>query len=642
MKQWLAAILVLVSVLVLCACNGERPAVTTEPVKPTEPAEPAADFQGLVLKAPSKVAIILYSGFKEGAAVMPTETCTEAGYTYRCYAGLEGAYRYQSVCPGYYTTTKNVVVEPEDNQKRTLVEVVPEKMAGNGWEPDEVSLFADTLVQGAFSDDISQWPEYADAFTTPWFTQSHAAHQMTTQDQLEEYLRSLDDGEDDLYLYSAGTGGTYSQNIPLVVLTTEDLSGADTLEKMALALDNGKPTILYRGQIHGNEPAGGEAALAVITLLDGKWGHYLDQMNVCVIPRGNPDSAKDFYRNVGATIDPNRDSLQIKTMEVAAFQKLSMLLLPSLIIDSHEYQAHTDTKTIGDDILVGVGYTTESTAPFRELGMELADRIFGAVKEQGMVARFYEDYINSINAAVSRAYASHQGTPFILIESRGIGIGTQLYARRIFSHVVSVESLLTYVGENGKKLMDTAAAERDAIIRSGSVYGENNRITLESGVQPVESRKQTVSAYDQMTGQRVDVTVTPKERGVIARDVAPPTAYVIPAGMSFTSGVLQRMEQHDIAYTFIPEGSTVLLRQYGKDSLLEENAVTFPEGAYVMCRNQIQGRILCQLMEPQVPDHGTSKSTLVNQGAIPKLEGGEYPLYGYVHDLNGQGFIDIK
>ena len=47
-------------------------------------------------------------------------------------------------------------------------------------------------------------------------------------------------------------------------------------------------------------------------------------------------------------------------------------------------------------------------------------------------------------------------------------------------------------------------------------------------------------------------------------------------------------------------------------------------------------------MEPQVPDHGTSKSTLVNQGAIPKLEGGEYPLYGYVHDLNGQGFIDIK
>ena len=104
---------------------------------------------------------------------------------------------------------------------------------------------------------------------------------------------------------------------------------------------------------------------------------------------------------------------------------------------------------------------------------------------------------------------------------------------------------------------------------------------------------------------------------------------------------MELMDKHGITYTFIPKGSKVMLQQYGEKGLLEETKVTFPEGAYVFCKNQIQGFNLSQLMEPQIEDHGTTKGTLVAQNII-HLEKGKYPIYRYIRDLNENGFIDYK
>ena len=627
MKRLICLTLSLIMVLGLCACGGE-----------TAP----QGFQGLVLKAPSDVRVSLLAGFEEGLAVKPAETYTEEGYTYYRYTGLEGAYRCQTTGLGYYDTIKNIPVSQADNQKETLVDVTPAKKVSTGWEAESVQIFADTLLKGALSDDIAQWPEYQSVFTTPWFTEEHADHQTTTQAQMEAYLTSLDDQDDNLYLYSTGISSTFRNDIPMAVLTESDLSGVTTLEEAAKVLDNGKPTLLFRCQLHGNEPAAGEAGLAVVMLLDSAWGKYLEKINVCVVPRGNPDSAQNFIRNVAGSTDPNRDSLRIRTEEVENYMNLCQLLTPEVIVDGHEFQCHVvDEQVEGGDMLVGAGYTQENTAAFRKVGLEIAAEIFTGIQENGLECRYYSNAVNSINANVSRNYASNQGTLFFLLESRGIGMGTMLYPRRVVSHVIALERILDYISQDTEKILSTVAAEQQYIIDSGSVYSEEHKIAIKTEETPSEELAHPGVIYDQITGETKNVTVTPLERLELSRYVIAPTAYVIPAGESFTKNVLELMDQHGITYTFIPKGSKVMLQQYGEKELLEETKVTFPEGAYVFCKNQIQGFNLSQLMEPEIEDHGSTKGTLVAQNII-RLENGKYPIYRYIHDLNEKGFIDYQ
>lgn len=626
MKRRIPLILAFLMICNLVGCGGKTP--------PQAP-------NGLVLKAPADVRVMLTSGFEGGLPVAPAETYEEDGnlLCYR-YEGLEGPYRIQTAGLGYYSVTRNIVMEA--GQSKTL-NVTPEKMAGTGWEPESVQLFTDALRTEAFCDDLSQWPEYADVFTTPWFTQSHARHQITTQTQLEDYLKSLDDQQDDLYLYSIGTSGTYRQDIPMAVLTKTDLSGAATLEDVAKALKNGKPTVLYRAQIHGTEPASGEAALAVISLLDNRWNPYLDKINLCIIPRSAPDSAQNFTRYVGGSIEPNQDCLRLKTAEVECYIGVSTLLQPEVVIDGHEYQCHVpDSVVEGGDILVGLGYTVENTPDFRKVALEIAEKVFAATKENGLTSRYYTDLVSTgNNANGARSYAANMGSLFFLHESRGIGMGTDLYPRRIISHVTAVEALLNYISGNPQKIIDTVAAERANIIQQGSVYREDQRLPIEIKSRPNEALAHRAKTYDQLTGQMVEVTVIPKEMDDVVSSVSAPTAYVIPAGESFAERVCKRLDQQGIAYTFIPKGSKVLLQQYSETGLLEETAVTFPEGAYAICRNQVQGRNLYHLMELEVPCHGETKGTLVAQGMIDP-ENGVYPLYRYIHDLNEQGFIDYR
>ena len=189
--------------------------------------------------------------------------------------------------------------------------------------------------------------------------------------------------------------------------------------------------------------------------------------------------------------------------------------------------------------------------------------------------------------------------------------------------------------------MDTVAAERAAIIQNGSIYAEDNRIMLEAKSNPNPELTYGVTTFDQLTGQKIQVENTPKEMMEITQSVIAPTAYVIPAEESFTKNVLKLLDQHGILYTLIPKGSKVSLQQYSEGGLLEETTVSFPNGAYVICKNQIQSKNLSQLMEPVFPTHGETKGTLVAQGMID-AEKGKYPLYRYIHNLNEEGFIDYK
>ena len=101
--------------------------------------------------------------------------------------------------------------------------------------------------------------------------------------------------------------------IPLLIFARPPASGGD-LQK------NGRPTVLIIGQQHGNEPAGGEAALALAAELaadsaNRSGSKWLDRVNVLIVPRANPDGAHHFVRGLVNGADVNRDHLLLSTPE---------------------------------------------------------------------------------------------------------------------------------------------------------------------------------------------------------------------------------------------------------------------------------------------------------------------------------------
>ena len=639
MKRFFSFLAVFAMVFsLLSGCNGEP--------RPTEPMDPVPDtFQGLVLTVEPGVNVTLYSGFEEGTPIQPSQVYQEETRHYYCYSGLFGAYCCKAGGAGRYTVIQNISMTQEKANTKTVMDVTPGKTTGKGWESPTVTLFTQELLENGWRSDVSMWPDYAEGFATPYFTEEHGEHQMTTQAQLEAYLQGLDDQDDDLYLYNTGYSGMYHHQIPMAVFTTSDLSGADTVEEAAAAMDNGKPTIFYRAHIHGNEPAAGEGALAVIRLLDGSWGHYLEQMNICIIPRGSPDGAQNYERTILGGVDPNRDNLRLRTPEVESYMHLCQVLDPHIIIDGHEYKSSASSQTVsGGDLMLGLGYGYDNTPEFRELMLQMSNEIFANVEENGLDYRYYSNYTNTVNANISRSFAARQGTMFFLVETRGIGCGLSFYERRIATHIASVESIFDQTAQDPQLILTTVAAEKQNIIDKGAVYNTDNVIVLSTKATEDPGLRHDLAKYDQLTGQKQPGQVIPKVYSSIVSQRIAPTAYVIPAGESFTEKVLALMDKHGITYTFIPEGSRVQLQQYDtkeSDMLTDETTVTFPKGAYVFCKNQVRGGTLSLLMEPDFEDLAEHQGTLVQQGMITG-DGGKYPIYRYIHDLNGEGFINYQ
>ncbi len=630
---WLTAVLMLI-----CLCTGCSEKAPADPVP--------ENVKGLVVQVADGVTVSLSTEFEDGTPLSPTNTYEGNGYTYYHYANLLGIFRCKAFGAGRYTETTNIVMTEEKNEIRYMLDLTPGETDGAGWAPKSFSTYTEELTNGGFISDLSLWPQYSEVLTSPYFTGEHQEHQITTQSQLEAYLAELDDPDDDLYIYSAGTSSLYRHDIPMVVFTLTDLSTAENAQQAAALMGQDKPTVLYRCQMHGNEPAGGEAALVMINWLDGKLGEeLLEKINICVIPRQNPDGAQNYERTMIGGIDPNRDSLRLKTAEIASYMKICQWFDPELIIDGHEYNAHTAKKTLtGGDILVGLGYTVENSDAFRSFNLEISNKIFAAMTENLLDYRYYSNYVNSVNPSLSRAYASMQGTMFVLLESRGIGNGLGMYERRIVSQIVSAETLLRFVAENADRLQQVVDAERQMIIDQGAVYSQNTKISLATSGAEDLTLRHPGRKQDQITGIPQEVTTTPYVYTNVTRSRIAPTAYVIPAGEGFTESVLQLMDKHSIAYTFIPAGSVVKLQQYDKnesDYLTDEKTVTFPNGAYVFCRNQVRGNILSVLMEPDVDNVEEYKGTLVQQEMISQ-NNGCYALYRYIHNLNEDGFIDYK
>jgi len=659
--------------LSLCLCVLLAMAVQ-QPIRAdaTEEEFDPETFVGLVLKntEPSTVSVKLYSGFGIDSTKLLTPVYTETvdGAVYDYYT-VTAASRYYCVAKptsGYarYHDQRCIYISPEEATQKTVMDVTPAKRSTNGWDPSSDNrYYTDETMQNIYPSSPDMWPQYAEMFTTPAFQSGRNLNRQTTQTEMMNFINSLDDASDNMHVYiigkSNGAKDSEKFDIPLVLFTTTDLSGTTSLEEAAaLVKANGKLTVHYQAEIHGDEQAAGEAALGMIKRLDGAYGeNLLDTMNIYVIPRLNPwgayKSNRLSYYN-GSTIDPNRDFLHLYTSEVQARMRVYNLFDPEVVFDNHEYQVSAEYNRVKRrDMMICCHPLPDFSQDFQNTAIDIAFAAFDQLGKDGLAYSWYNDSVGGLGGNTGSSNTAMRGSIHILLETSGVHRGLQFYERRVAAHASALEGIFAYLDENAEAVRKTVHDQRDIIVENGKTYREDDQLIFKYTSIDREDL-QLDGHWILLDKGEIESKVSKfpaKYPGNITRTRIAPTAYVIPAGESYTETVLALMDKQGISYDFISAGASVFLQQYtlvsaDEDGLIteagltEEQEVKFPNGAYAFTMDQIDAQILACLMEADMDIVRSQKGSLVQQGIITETDG-YYPIYRYIRDLNNKGEIDL-
>ena len=305
----------------------------------------------------------------------------------------------------------------------------------------------------------ARYPDPSVAIDTPAFAPGKT--DFTGQAELEAFVDGLSRRSRDLRASIIG----YSQErraIPLLVFARPSAGAGGDVQK------NGKPTVLIIGQQHGNEPAGGEAALALAAEL-ASGASILDRVNVLIVPRANPDGAFHFVRGLANGADVNRDHLLEATPEGRALGRVFVDYQPDVVLDCHEFGVKTRWfEKFGGlqraDALIQYA-TVSNLAPELTAAAENMFRVplVAALGAAGLSQSWYyassydmTDKVVSMGGVVpdtGRNIAGLRNAVSFLIETRGVGIGRAHYKRRVTTHLIAMHSMLDSAATNGPPLL---------------------------------------------------------------------------------------------------------------------------------------------------------------------------------------------
>lgn len=301
------------------------------------------------------------------------------------------------------------------------------------------------------------------------------------------------------------------------------------------------PTVLVIGQQHGNEPASGEAALALIHTLASRADGLLKRVNVLVLPRGNPDGADSFNRTTASGVDVNRDHLLLNTPEGRAIALAVKTYRPQVVLDLHEFTVagrwvEKFNGLMKYDALIQpatVGNLDPRIAAHAQ--HDFVERITSAWEQQGITSFTYHTTASAspTNTTVSmggvqpdtgRNVAGLRPAISLLIEVRGVGIGRAHFLRRVHTQVLAATTVVETAADQGAHLLRVVAQAGKNVAKQ-SCKGE---LTIEANHT---AARQVLTFLDPVTGadKPTEVAWQAAEPLHIVRSRARPCGYVLAA-----------------------------------------------------------------------------------------------------------------
>gem|GEM_PF-2554184 len=594
----------------------------------------------------------------EGSNILGCPMPEQPGF-YSYYVEGEGYYK---LCKVFNLTDADIAAGGK------FFSVEGGKYKGTGYEPTISPADAPpTYKQDSRDATLINWPDEVlenafsvedQGYKTPAFTWEHAAHELTSQEKMEAYVQQSVDRCDYMYLYSAGKSPALNFNLPIVLITTTPIPEDATLaEAAAIVTADGKTNIWYQSQIHPNEPASGEASLVMLDnfIDDPEYRAYLDNVNVVLIPRINPEGSYLYSRATYGGFDMNRDHTSLKAAELAQLHTAWYLFKTEVVIDTHEfnwYGARNDRVTDADDIETTPATSLNHSPVLTDIALDMSGTVFEAERAAGLRVDHYQGTGWTTNPPIGRCYFGLLDCLSFLIETRGIGGGMNGFERRVRSQEVAVTGYIKYTAEHAQQIKDTVAEERAKLIEAGKTYDPDSVFAL---YQTASGEKKTPYlstsyAVDMKTGEWIP---TQENWALSLNDTAVrsrvrPTAYVIPADHPNIDRILYIFDHQSADYYKLAPGSTAELQQYyyvgpytapnGRTvgfeaGLRDAAAVMFKGGAYVIPMDQLAANVIAAICEPDVNDSNGYDGSLAQFGLIAyDSETKDYPIYRYTGD----------
>jgi hypothetical protein len=477
-----------------------------------------------------------------------------------------------------------------------------------------------------------RYPDPPVRFTTPAFEPGKTG--FTSQEEMMAFLEILSKRAGNMKILEAG----YSQEgraIPALLFTSTGRPSAAELKRL------NRPLVMLVGQLHGNEPAGGEVMLALAqSLATGELRPLLDRINVLIMPRGNPDGAHYFWRATASCVDINRDHLKVDLPETFAIRRMTYEFQPDIFVDAHEFSVATRWVEKFNGLQSYDFTMAYATHPNVERPLtDLAERLFSRniateVEKAGYTHFWYYTTAYDLKDKrvagggtapdIGRNYAGLQNMLSFLVETRGVGIGRDSFARRVHTHYVVMASLLRTAADNASVVRKTVQEARDALVTRGRTAADDPvAVTLK-----MPSRPQKLTMSDPETGEPKEVEVEwidPREAQPGLTRARPVAYLLLPSYIEVArrlamSGLevrrLRKPTELEVESYEVTErrAGNVFVEGHVRSAISTEVKVRkrlFPAGTLVYTMAQPAANILISALEPE------SASSFVALGMIP-------------------------
>jgi hypothetical protein len=452
---------------------------------------------------------------------------------------------------------------------------------------------------------------------------------LTSQDSMQQFLAALalDSGKAKVASLGKSTQG---RDIPVVYLTAEGLD--DPVAIRAL----GRPVIWLIGQQHGNEPAGGEAMLALASALArGELAPLLSKITVVIVPRANVDGAANDKRVLASGADSNRDHLLLSQPEVRAVHAAMKALPPDVVFDHHEFSVAWRWVEKFNGLQASDVMILEATNPSipRSLS-DIARNLYrpaleAAIHKQGLSSFDYVTTdptpadkrvsLGGTAPGIARNTFGLRGAVSYLIETRGVGIGLESYQRRVSTHFLLAKAVLEVSAADPAGLMKRLAAARAGVAADRSdlivSHEEGERevdlplINAESGA-PMPTPVRLIDSRDI---RPVDVRRRPAGYLVLraGADVAERLGLNQVKVREVATGSPQDVEAYRVTWTGSRKRREAINPDQSVRVTIEKKTMDVPAGTLFVPMDQLAAGIAAAALEPDSP------GSYVGVGVIP-------------------------
>lgn len=430
------------------------------------------------------------------------------------------------------------------------------------------------------------------------------------------------------------------RSIPYLFLSTSDQHLASSTNS------SNKLRIWIQGAVHGNEPAGDQSILALVGKMDANqtWTRsLLENMDILILPRYNPDGIAYFQRTFASNLDPNRDHIKLARQQTRDIKTSFSDFAPHIAIDMHEFSAPTrygGSYVHASDALYAAAKNLNINSKIRQMSEDLfALNIGSALKNAGLR---WEPYVTgrSNDSTIWFAEAGSDGkigrnamgltqSITFLCETRGIGLADQHFQRRTVASLVMVEAIIQTAADNADRVRETITNGIEDFIESNEDIVVTDSTTYSN---------RTFQMIDVRNGSVVEAPVqfastTPTTANLTR---SRPEAYIIPRTWSSLAARLELsgLEVKTLSGTFRGTVEALNITTVSFDNTYYEGVVPvtvttssmqkdveLPAGSFAISTRQRNAALAFVALEPENID------SYVAFNIIPVAEGDEYPVY---------------